>query len=120
MVTKQYTFFKWGNISISAILTNLFRKVYITKPISSRPANSETYIVGIDYQGPFKEKSLGYNLVKMIEDKIANYTGILNLYLFKTHQECPLLSKDTMEQEIEFLKVIKLASNIFERQIVYM
>ena len=49
LVTKQYTFFKWENISIHAILTNLFRKVYIAKPITSRPANSETYVVGINF-----------------------------------------------------------------------
>ena len=34
-----------------AILTNLFKEVYICKPITSRPPNSETYIIGKGFIG---------------------------------------------------------------------
>ena len=106
LVTKQYTFFESLNISLYAVLTNLFEEVYICKPITSRPPNSETYVIGKKYLGPFKEGTLGDKFIKLIENKIKNY------------DRKPLVYKKCLSKN--FLKSIVEASMIFERQIVYM
>ena len=71
MVTKQYTFFNTLNISLYAILTNLFEDVYISKPATSRPANSESYIVAKRFKGPFKKGTIEDRLVQLIIQKIS-------------------------------------------------
>lgn len=55
MVTKQFTYMKCFTISLMGLITRLFDKVYITKPMASKPDNSETYLVGIGYKGPNDE-----------------------------------------------------------------
>lgn len=51
LVTKQYTFFTKFNRALIYKLSLLFDKVCITKPMTSRPANSEVYIVGYGFKG---------------------------------------------------------------------
>jgi 23S rRNA U2552 (ribose-2'-O)-methylase RlmE/FtsJ len=106
LVTKQYTFFESLNISMYAVLTNLFKEVYICKPITSRPPNSETYIIGKGFLGPFKENSTGDKLIKLMENKISKF------------DRKPLVYKRCLTKE--FLKSINNASNeLFNRQITY-
>jgi len=59
MVTKQFTYFTSFNTSLLILLSNIFKKVYITKPATSRPFNSEIYIVCKYYKG--------------MSDKMSNY-----------------------------------------------
>jgi hypothetical protein len=49
--TKQYTFFRPLNISLIMLLSNLFESFQIVKPSTSRPANSEVYLIGLDFIG---------------------------------------------------------------------
>jgi hypothetical protein len=51
LVTKQYTFFTAFNRSLAAILSTLFDVLYVTKPRTSRPTNSETYLIGKGFRG---------------------------------------------------------------------
>ena len=51
MVTKQYTFSTPFNRSLIALVSLLFDETYIVKPATSRPANSEVYIVGKKFKG---------------------------------------------------------------------
>jgi len=51
LITKQYTFMTSFTISLMGLLTRLFNKLYVTKPMTSKPDNSETYLVGIGYNG---------------------------------------------------------------------
>lgn len=51
LVTKQYTFITPFSRSLIALLTNLFVEVYVVKPLTSRPINSEIYIVGKGFKG---------------------------------------------------------------------
>ncbi|VVU95047.1 FtsJ-like methyltransferase [seawater metagenome] len=76
MVTKQYTIFLSQNLSILALLTNLFEEVYVAKPITSRPFNSETYIVCKKFLGPFKKDTPGFLIINEIKNKIANYNKL--------------------------------------------
>lgn len=50
MVCKTFLFFKPFTMSLLYILTNVFGELYICKPMSSRPGNSEIYIVGKYYK----------------------------------------------------------------------
>jgi len=51
LVTKQFTYFTPFNKSLITLLSNLFDELYVTKPVTSRPLNSEIYIVGINFKG---------------------------------------------------------------------
>lgn len=51
LVVKQYTFFSALNISLITLLSNMFREFYIVKPLTSRPNNSEVYLVGRNFIG---------------------------------------------------------------------
>ena len=55
LVCKMFLFFSKFNMSLLSILNDLFEKFYISKPITSRPANSEIYIIGLGYKGYNKE-----------------------------------------------------------------
>jgi len=51
LVTKQYTFFTPFSRSLIALLAALFDELYIVKPLTSRPSNSEIYLVGKGFRG---------------------------------------------------------------------
>jgi len=50
-VTKQYTFFTPFSRSLIALVASFFEETYITKPATSRPGNSEIYLVGKGFKG---------------------------------------------------------------------
>jgi len=50
-VTKQYTFVTVFSRSLIALLATLFDEMYVVKPITSRPVNSEIYLVGKGFRG---------------------------------------------------------------------
>jgi hypothetical protein len=50
-VTKQYTFFTPFSRSLIALVAGFFDETYITKPATSRPGNSEIYLVGKGFKG---------------------------------------------------------------------
>ena len=50
-VTKQFTFVTPFTRSLIAIVSSLFEETYITKPKTSRPLNSEIYLVGKGFKG---------------------------------------------------------------------
>jgi 23S rRNA U2552 (ribose-2'-O)-methylase RlmE/FtsJ len=47
MITKQYTYYESFTISLMGLMTTLFDKVDICKPMFSKSGNSETYLVCI-------------------------------------------------------------------------
>ena len=51
LVTKQYTFVTPFSRSLIAVAAAHFEEAYITKPVASRPANSEVYFVGKGFRG---------------------------------------------------------------------
>ena len=51
LVTKQYTFCTPFSRSLIAIVAAHFDSLHVVKPQTSRPANSEVYIVGTGYRG---------------------------------------------------------------------
>lgn len=51
MVVKTYTFVRPASISLMAVCASVFDSFYVTKPVTSRPANSEVYIIGLGFRG---------------------------------------------------------------------
>jgi 23S rRNA U2552 (ribose-2'-O)-methylase RlmE/FtsJ len=51
LITKQYTFMTPFTVSVMGLMTRLFERAYITKPMTSKPDNSETYLVCVGFKG---------------------------------------------------------------------
>lgn len=69
LITKQFSHMSSFNISIMAILTSVFEKLYIAKPLTSKSDNSEEYIVGLGYLGiPGHLKDVMYNALESSGD----------------------------------------------------
>jgi cap2 methyltransferase len=67
LVTKQYTFLTPFSRSLIALLAALFDELSVVKPLTSRPANSETYIVGKGFRG------IDRALADALLDRLAAY-----------------------------------------------
>ena len=48
-VLKELNYFESTSVCLKALLTFCFKKVMVFKPLTSRPANSERYIICVDY-----------------------------------------------------------------------
>ena len=57
LITKQFTFYTPFSRSLIAIVSSLFDETYICKPKTSRPINSEIYVVGKGFKGISMELS---------------------------------------------------------------
>ena len=102
LVCKMFLFFSKFNMSLLSILNNLFDEFYISKPVSSRPANSEIYIIGKGYKG--------YNKEAMTELLEA-------LVMWKTKD---MSNKQISEIKEEFYATLIYASyKIYQRQIYF-
>lgn len=65
-ITKQYMFTYANTISLLVIMSYCFRELYIVKPMTSRPVNSEVYIIGIGfYANKITKKFQEYLLGKL-------------------------------------------------------
>lgn len=50
-ILKIYDIFTKATVQLLSILNSVYDEVFITKPVTSRPANSEKYIVCMNFQG---------------------------------------------------------------------
>lgn len=57
-ILKEFTFFEAQSISLLWLLVYCFKDVKIVKPITSRPANSEVYLVCTEYKQPLSESEI--------------------------------------------------------------
>jgi hypothetical protein len=95
LVVKTYTFVHPFSISLLAVCAGAFDSFYITKPITSRPANSEVYIVGIGFRGLSPEQ----------EDRL--------LAAVRDHDfSSPLISLDTPATESTVASILDAARKI--------
>jgi hypothetical protein len=67
LVTKQYTFVTRFTRSLIALLAALFDEMYVVKPLTSRPVNSEVYLVGKGFRG------IDRDLAVALLDRLAAY-----------------------------------------------
>lgn len=65
-VVKTYTFFHPFSVSLIAVLAAVFDSFYVVKPLTSRAANSEVYLVGVGFRGlaPALERRLAAALAR--------------------------------------------------------
>jgi 23S rRNA U2552 (ribose-2'-O)-methylase RlmE/FtsJ len=98
MVTKQFTFFTPFSRSLIQLLTVLFEEVHITKPETSRPINSEIYIVCLRYKGI--SVTLQKKLMKIAKTDIVKNTIVMNI-------------NDNINSLLYYI-----ADNIYNRQII--
>lgn len=91
MVVKIYTFFEKATIDILIILSKLFKIFKIVKPMSSKPTNSENYIIGIGYVG--YDKSLIF--IDLFTQKTNNFNNFG--YIQNIHNDDILLLSNISE-----------------------
>jgi len=94
--TKQYTFFNPFTRSVITILSYLFDEFYITKPVTSRPSNSEIYLIGKNYN---KSKFAKFRdiMLKALENKDLTILCEINENMFESTYDIHML------QQIAFL-----------------
>ena len=96
-VLKVFDTFSYCSVELLYLLTYLYEEVNITKPLPSRPANSEKYIVCTNFR-------MVPNLNILIKNVIDNYS------LIKTHQLSSILNVSISNH---FLDKIKEINSIF-------
>ena len=74
-IIKVYDILTYPTIQLVYVLSLFFSSIFIIKPFTSRPANSEKYIVCVDYVGSNntmnkKLMSLAYNIYNIIGDNL--------------------------------------------------
>lgn len=77
-ITKQFTFFEIRNRIVLFLLTKMYKHVYIVKPITSKPDNSEIYIVCLNYnrQDSLQYRELLLNALKHWDQQILETISI--------------------------------------------
>lgn len=65
-IAKQYTLYRTVSIRLLGIYTKFFDEFYLIKPMTSRPGNSESYLVGIGFRLPDNHEELMNELYRII------------------------------------------------------
>lgn len=68
MITKQYSYFDPFTISLIGVLTRVFDKVEVCKPMFSKSGNSEIYLVGIGYNTNTR------NITDLLLNRLKNWS----------------------------------------------
>jgi 23S rRNA U2552 (ribose-2'-O)-methylase RlmE/FtsJ len=90
-ILKIYDMFNKITLQILAILQNTFKDIYIVKPLTSRPANSEKYLVCCGYKKDIGETMidiLGKNLKDGNDENLninINLQTLYNIVLYNTY-----------------------------------
>jgi cap1 methyltransferase len=127
-VCKVFDLFSYTMIQILYIVSSCFEEVYIYKPETSRPANSEKYLVCMYYKDNLSNESKS-NLLKIIElwnDKTVELTEDDSI-IFKDIkvsnsfiQNLNNYNEQYMETQIYYLNsTIKLAEHKIEKDKYY-
>ncbi len=112
MICKMFMFFTPFNISLLSVLNDLFTEFYISKPVTSRPGNSEIYIIGKGYKG--------YDNAK---EKIEKMKEFLILFEKSGHDITAL--RDVSDRMIEdvpeefYQRIVNASYAIYQRQMRY-
>lgn len=127
-VCKIFDLFSFTMIQILFILSCSFEEIYIYKPDTSRPANSEKYLVCMNYKNNLSEETKIYllNIIEKwqnISDKIDETDSIIfknlkidNAFIQKINE----YNKKYMEIQIFYLNsTLKLAETKIEKEHYY-
>lgn len=72
MILKEFTFFESGSVSLLFLMSYCFEKILVVKPQTSRAANSEVYLFGMNYKDNLSE----LQIVRLL--KVMRYIRNLN------------------------------------------
>ncbi len=105
-VTKQYSTFESITISIIYIASTFFEEFYISKPATSKAANSEIYLVGKKFKG---------DINTILENDYIRYL----FKLLESRQTTDLMPafENTAEYEPFIKQLISISNEIFKKQI---
>ena len=116
MVCKMFDLFTKFSLQIIYLLTLLYEQVYIVKPLTSRPANSEKYIVATRFKGIQPE--LSQSMINCLLNWDDNNTKKVDNYL-KTSIFYPLSNTitDDVKKIVGGLEIenMNLPDNFTER-----
>lgn len=111
ILAKQYTFFESSTYNLIYIYKQLFEEFYICKPMTSRPSNSEIYLIGKKYKG------LSPELRKYLIDTFTDETNIITIdsiylsYLNSIYK----IAKTIYEQQIMFLNEMVIHYPVYKQ-----
>lgn len=97
-IAKQYTFFEPITINLIIIYASVFEEFYICKPLTSRPGNSEIYLVGVKFL------SLPKNYRTILLERLNNFN--MN----------PLIKKEDIPEDV-LDSIFNICRVIFKQQI---
>jgi len=83
-ILKLFDIFKYKTLEIIYLLCNLYENVYIFKPNTSRIANSEKYIICINYKN--NNKKIITNIIENFDLIINNIDSISSLFNLKLNK----------------------------------
>ena len=116
LITKQYSFLTEFNREVITVLSALFDCLRIVKPVTSRPANSEVYLVGAGFRGVSRGVADGLldALTVMKQREVAPGLAIQQCYLLRggmaTHpaadRQLLAISDEIAQIQIRYLKEI--------------
>lgn len=82
-IAKQYTLYEDNSRRLAEMYANFFDEFYLIKPVTSRPYNSESYLVGVGYRRPRGYSELIQRLYDLHSldtlDLISQHAGKKNL-----------------------------------------
>ena len=67
MVCKMFDIFTYFSIQLLYILSIFYEKINIIKPVTSRPANSEKYIISLGFKGTHISKECIDSMLNVLE-----------------------------------------------------
>jgi hypothetical protein len=102
-IAKQYTMFESLTWNLILIYSALFEKFYLFKPLTSRPYNSEVYLIGIGFKGISEE------LLNKLLNKLENF----NMNALFSNENVNINNLTAYNQ------IYKFANNTFNTQIDY-
>lgn len=102
-IAKQFTMYREFTISIIGILSTMFDKFYLCKPLTSRPRNSEIYYIGIGFRRPDNFDTL----LGLLIDRLKNWSDLS--MLIKTSETNYLVDE-----------IIKINSLLAENQSIHL
>ena len=104
---KQYTFFETFTWNLIFIYSKLFEEFYITKPLTSRPVNSEIYLIGKGFLG------ISDNIKEILINRLQNFNTLPLIEFALVKQD--LLSLGELERAarvIYLTQILTLDENI--------
>jgi hypothetical protein len=105
LVTKQYTFLSPFSRSLIALVSALFDETDVVKPLTSRPVNSEVYIVAKGFRG------IDHGLADALLDRLASYRAAAGT----TPCDWAPLLDPTLTRDVD-AALLRAARQVHERQ----